>query len=440
MSWLTVDRTAGGEVRVVPGTTPEIPEPATTRPVFAQAGLDVAGAVLTWPAPGDPGPPTALVHDGARAQQWLWALYGPQAAAAVAACADGRSGPVTVPAGPADPRLSADATRLALGLWAARWWPASDRDGIPAPPADLLGLELAALGHRCQQLFDGSGDQVDDSAVDLLDAHRAAIGPLLRWWRTADDRAQFAAPVPVPAQVEEVLRLVDALADLAGLDGPELRLLREEFDGAAPAGGPREGELSPLSGFGALFARPGGYALAAGGPVTGAGAGAGSGSGSGRVIARGVGQCDWRRYPPGFVDAAEEAVTWTARAEGSGRRIEVEALAGAVVPADGVLLVAQVRVDGEPAGRVPLARRDDVWFGRADLVLPEAAAARIEVDVLLPGFGGSEDGPPAPAADREAVRTLARHRLSMAAGPVPYDSPARPFLSEIAATDAAEDF
>lgn len=122
-------------------------------PDFTRAVLDVAGAVLTWPVLGAPGPPSAEVHDRGRAQQWLWALYGERVATAVhdrtAAEPDG----VRVAADPTD--LAGSAARLALGHWAARWWPASYPDGIPALEADVLGLELAALTHRCQQLFDG---------------------------------------------------------------------------------------------------------------------------------------------------------------------------------------------------------------------------------------------------------------------------------------------
>lgn len=50
------------------------------------------------------------------------------------------------------------------------------------------------------------------------------------------------------------------------------------------------------------------------------------------MIARGSGTNDWCRYPPGFVDAAENAVSWTAYALGADRRIEVEVVAGIAAP------------------------------------------------------------------------------------------------------------
>lgn len=165
------------------------------------------------------------------------------------------------------------------------------------------------------------------------------------------------------------------------------------------------------------------------------------------MIARGSGTNDWRRCPPGFVDAAEDSVSWTARALGARRRIEVEVVAHVTAPVDGVPLVAEVRVNGGRPNRVPLARRDDVWTGRADLDqprgqdLPSATAPpRIEVGVLLPGFdpGPGPDG----RADRDAVRALARRRLTDAARSRPYDADGtEPFLAEtLAAAATSEDY
>ncbi|NEC85364.1 hypothetical protein [Streptomyces sp. SID12501] len=395
-------------------------------PAFTRAVLDVAGAVLTWPVLGDPGMPSAEVHDAGRAQQWVWALYGERVAAAVHDCAAGQ-------AGHADARVTAEVTalagaaaRLGLGHWAARWWPTSYADGIPALEPDLLGLELAALTHRCQQLFDDEGDQPDDCVDQLIEEHRAALDPLIQWWRATPQSADAAR------QLEGVLRLIDDAADSAGLDGPALRHLHSSLEGRGPGAAPVD--------LGALFARRAGYALAAGEQlVTG-----------GRVIARGSGVNDWRRYPPGFVDATENAVSWTARALGTLRRIEVEALADPAAPTTGIPLVAEVQVNGGGPHRVPLTRRDDLWTGHSDLSsdLPAGVSApRIEVGVLLPGF---DPGPGTPGesdgrAERDAVRALARRRLAVAARPPAYDasphgSCSAPFLAETAATATDEDY
>jgi hypothetical protein len=320
--------------------------------------------------------------------------------------------------------LAGAAARLGFAHWAARWWPASYTDGIPMLEPDVLGLESAALTHQCQQLFDDFGDQPDDCVPELIEEHRAGLGPLIQWWISAPQ------PADTGRHLENVLRLIDDAADGAGLDGPDLRELRSALE--------RGRARTPLD-PGALFARQDGYALAAGNaPVSG-----------GRVVARGSGTNDWRRYPPGFVDAAEDSVSWTARALGARRQIEVEVVAHVAAPVEGALLVAEVQVNGGPPRRVPLARRDDVWTGRADLDLsphldrPTTTSPPVEVAVLLPGFDPGTG--PGGRADRDAVRALARRRLAAAAQPSAsddvYHTVAAPFLAEtLAATATSEDY
>ncbi|WP_329263777.1 hypothetical protein OG223_48830 [Streptomyces sp. NBC_01478] len=409
MAWAAVDvhvaRDGDGTIRITTG-------PGASSDV-TRAVLDVAGAVLAWPVLAAPGPPTAEIHDVGRAQQWLWAVYGERTAAAVHACAAGELADVRV--APDRTALADSAARLGFGHWAARWWPASHLDGIAALEPDLLGLELASLTHECQQLFDDEGDQPDDCVAELIEDHQAALDPLIRWW-------QATPPSTEPARrLERVLRSVDDAADSAGWDGQALRGLREALNRPR-----RDGiAVDPV----ALFARHGGYALAAGDPLVS----------GGRVIARGAGTNDWRRYPPGFVDASETAVSWTARALGARRRIEVEVVAHSAAPVAGALLVAEVGVDAGRPSRVPLARRDDMWSGRADLELPAAGEtrSRIEIGVLLPGFdpGPGPDG----GADRDAIRALVRRRLAAAAAAdvpnsPPHEGTSGPFLAEIAAT------
>ncbi|MFJ6086918.1 hypothetical protein ACIQI8_36585 [Streptomyces sp. NPDC092369] len=411
-----ITRDEDGTVRLA-GTSAE--------PAFTRAVLDVAGAVLTWPVLGPTGLPAAEIHDVGQAQQWLWAVYGERTAAAVYAFASGD--PAAEPALPEQPSALAEAAaRLAFGHWAARWWPTSYLDGIPALEPDLLGLELAALTHECQQLFDESGELAD---AELLEEHLAALDPLIRWQRSA-------AP---PGQLDRVLRLIDDAADNAGLDGESLRRLRSALEqDHRPAA--TSFDLAELS------ARRQEFALAAGSLRTA----------TGRVVARGSGTNDWCRYPPGFVDAAENAVSWTAYALGAGRRIEVEVVADIAAPMGGVHLAAEVHVDSSPPNRVRLARQEDVWVGGADLDIPASTTPGIEVGVLLPGFD------PGPGADeraaREAVRALARHRLGVAAAPqdseaaqalhrseaaqAPHGSEAahpEPFLAEIVAAAAVEE-
>lgn len=162
------------------------------------------------------------------------------------------------------------------------------------------------------------------------------------------------------------------------------------------------------------------------------------------MIARGSGTNDWRRYPPGFVDASETAVSWTARALGARRQIEVEVVAHSAAPVAAVPLAAEVRVNDGPRNRVPLSRRVDVWTGRAELDLPAGETQpRIELGVLLPGF---DPGPgPEGGVDRDSVRALVRRRLATAAQPLasnspPHDGSSGPFLAEIAAATTDEDY
>ncbi|MEV5853458.1 MULTISPECIES: hypothetical protein [Streptomyces] len=377
-------------------------------PAFTRAVLEVAGAVLTWPVLGPTGLSAAEIHDVGQAQQWLWAVYGERVAAAVDAVASGApAAELTLPERPT--ALAESAARLALGHWAARWWPTSYLDGIPALEPDVLGLELAALTHECQQLLDESAEL---EGLELLEEHLAALDPLIRWRQSAD----------APRQLDRALRLTGDAADNAGLDGEALRHLRSALDQD------HRPTATPLD-LAELFLRHQEFTLTAGALRTA----------SGRVIARGSGTNDWCRYPPGFVDAAENAVSWTAYAFGADRRIEVEVVAGIAAPVGGVHLAAEVRVDGGPPNRVPLARRDDVWTGRVDLDIPASTTPSMEVGILLPGFD------PGPGADdraaREAVRVLARHRLGVATAP--HDSEAahpEPFLAEIAAAAVEEDF
>ncbi|MGW1214441.1 hypothetical protein ACWD5F_32935 [Streptomyces sp. NPDC002499] len=383
-------------------------------PAFTRAVLDVAGAVLTWPVLDPTGLPTAEIHDVGQAQQWLWAVYGEGTAAAVDAFASGA--PAAEPTLPEQPTALAEAAaRLALGHWAARWWPTSHLEGIPALEPDVLGLELAALTHECQQLFDAPGEL---EGAELLEEHLAALDPLIRWRRSATP----------PRQLDRVLGLIDDAADNAGLDGEALRHLRSALEqDHRPAA-----TTATTLDLAELFVPQQEFALAAGSLHTA----------TGRVVARGSGTNDWCRYPPGFVDAAENAVSWTAYALGAERRIEVEVVADSAAPMGGVHLAAEVRVDDSPPNRVLLARQEDTWAGRADLDIPASTTPGIEVGILLPGFdpgpGAADD-----RAAREAVRALARHRLGLAAAPHDGEAahPDHPFLAEIvAATAMEEDF
>ncbi|MDX3002758.1 hypothetical protein PWY87_13810 [Kribbella solani] len=353
------------------GTISLVPAAPTTGTAdFTHAVLDVAGAVLTWSVLDGPTLPTAHIHDPVSAQQWLWALYSEQVATAEVAVV------TEVPA------LARTAGRLAFAHWAARWWPASYLDGIPDLNPAVLALETAALTHQCQQLFDD-----DDCIPELIEEHQSALVPLLHWLHSPSITS------PVARQLVEVLRLIDDAADCAGLDSLALRTLHASL-----------AQESDITSANELIARKSGYALAAGAQH----------AGTGRLIARGNGINDWRRYPPGFVDAAEEAISWTLRAQGARRQLDIEVVAHPSAPT-GTPLAAEVRL---PAGsrpdqaeppRIRLTRQDDSWTGQADITLPSPEQLLIGVEVLLPGFdpGAAADA----SADRAAIRNLARERM-----------------------------
>jgi hypothetical protein len=210
------------------------------------------------------------------------------------------------------------------------------------------------------------------------------------------------------------------------LDGQSLRHLRSSLTQPQPDAT----SVDPVS----LFVRHDDYALTAGEPLVA----------GGRLIARGAGTNDWRRYPPGFVDASETAVSWAARALGARRQIEIEVVAHIAAPVTAVPLAAEVRVNEGPPNRVSLSRQVDVWTGRADLDLPAGETQpRIEIGVLLPGFDpGPETGG---GADRDSIRALVRRRLATGAQPIasnshPHNGTSGPFLAEIAAATTDEDY
>lgn len=142
--------------RIGPGlwsiAPPGSPTPADTDPGLDTAVLEVAGGHLSWSVLAPPQIPAAILHDLDTAQEWLWALYG----AAVAVAADEYSGPVELPARPERPELAAAVRRLGYAHWAARWWPASTVDGIPALDAAELEGEIAELSEICESVVAGA--------------------------------------------------------------------------------------------------------------------------------------------------------------------------------------------------------------------------------------------------------------------------------------------
>ncbi|MFI6869047.1 hypothetical protein [Nocardia sp. NPDC050406] len=133
---------------VAPAGASTVLEPSADLDVLV---LEVAGAHLTWNLLAGHRIPAAVIHDVERAQEWLWAIYGESLAVSLH---DSYSATVTPE--PALPPLAVSAWRLAYAHWAARWWPASTLDDIPALDPALLDRETATLTEECESLVDGA--------------------------------------------------------------------------------------------------------------------------------------------------------------------------------------------------------------------------------------------------------------------------------------------
>lgn len=235
----------------------------------------------------------------------------------------------------------------------------------------------------------------------LAYAHWAA-----RWWpaSTVDGIAALD-----PGLLDREIATLTEECDLV-LDGADAQLPGQEAAGA------------PVS------ARADDYALAAGGtPGDRLGA---------LVIGRGGGGWDWRRCPPGLLDASEGAVSWELfRAEG-GTLVRVE-----VVAAPDMTHEVPAHLRPHALVRTAAGDRDielellgDSWIGTSALASENLAG----VEVYVPGVGPAAPGPDDPD-QRRRVRELAAGRLRLAALP---DGSAdlAPLLAETAAAAMDTDF
>ena len=271
----------------------------------------------------------------------------------------------------------------------------------------VFGEEVAlavAAGSGTEISVAPARPRVADGARRLAYAHWAA-----RWWPTST---------------------IDALPPLdEGLLNGEIATLVEECDLLV------DGDDSVAATGPALAERPGradDYALAAGAatptlPST-------------LVLARGTTGSDWRRYPPGLVDASERAVSWeVVRAAGNTTvRVSVVAAPGLSEP-----VPEHVRphaLIGTAAGTADIALQlsGDVWFGES--AAPPGSEAGVSVDVHLPGFGVTGHPDVGGSEVRERVRALVRRRLRRAAETAPDDGPDAPLLAEVAAAASDSDF
>ncbi|AWK75015.1 hypothetical protein CBI38_29120 [Rhodococcus oxybenzonivorans] len=352
---VTVRAVAGDLWVITPGDAPSVLD---DDPGIDVAVLEVAGGHLSWSVLTEPAPPTAVIDDVTSAQDWVWALYGEAVALALAepavalAPAEPGGSVHEVEYRPARPRLAANVRRLAFALWAARWWPASTIDAIPALDDALLDRDIAGLVDDCESVVAGA------------DAVLMAVPP-----RSAGNSA----------------RAED-------------------------------------------------YALAAG-TATAVRAGT-------LVLARGTGGTDWRRCPPGLIDASERAVSWEVQRVAGTTSVRV-AVVGAPNLAGAV--ATHLRPRATVAGADPVHTADvelhligDTWVGDTDA--PPGSEQGVTVNVYLPGFGGNLHPALGGRDVRDRIRDLARQRLQRAAAPDSDDDSDVPLLAEIDAAASESDF
>jgi hypothetical protein len=340
--------------------------------------LEVVGGHLSWSLFGDESVPAAVLDDVEAAQDWVWAVYGEEVASAVA---DNRLRALT--AAPARPESAAALRRLAYAHWASRWWPASTLDAIPALDPRLLAEEIAALSERCEMM-------IDDADAGLA----------------TEDIADGGGTAP---------------NDRPGSGDFDL------FD--APQGRGIEGDSAAI---GRTTGRAEDYALAAGGAE----------SSDGLIVARGSGGWDWRRCPPGILDAGESAVSWQVTRAAGESTVRISVVASpdcrGTVPQHLRPHAWVAPADAPPARTLsadaefttPLHRRGDAWIGSVRTSgIPESPP---EITIFVPGVGPA-DPPRDESGARDRIRRFARARLT--------EHPADQRLTaETAAAETDEDF
>ncbi|MGW6423417.1 hypothetical protein ACWF82_12140 [Nocardia sp. NPDC055053] len=341
--------------------------------------LEVTGGHLSWSLLAAQSLPAAVLDDPESAQDWLWAVYGEDAALAVAdvtALADADDADAdadldvakqhTLAAMPARPELVIALRRLAYAHWAARWWPASTVDGIPALDPDLLATEISELTDTCDTALDGA----DAEPFTRPDSPNQG---------TARDRDHRSSESPNRTTSRGTAR-------------DDIR------------------ELSETSG------RVDDYALAAGGSTMG---------GDGLIIARGSGEWDWRRCPPGILDAGENAMSWQVARAAETSAVQVSVVAAPdcrrMIP-EHLRPHARVRsAQPAPMDRAGISPLDDVefttplhllgdaWTGSVQI--PGAPETSPEITIFVPGVGPAD--PPRDESEvRAQIRRFARLRLT----------------------------
>ncbi|MFF3574609.1 hypothetical protein [Nocardia jiangxiensis] len=165
-------------------------------------------------------------------------------------------------------------------------------------------------------------------------------------------------------------------------------------------------------------------------------AGPGAAATDSLIVARGIGGWDWRRCPPGIVDASERAVSWEVRRRSGDTAVEVVVVA-APQTSSGVPLHLRPRAlvrTTAAATDVELTLTDDTWTGTAPA--PTGWESTVAVDIYVPGVGPSDAADPDEPRIRGQIRDFVTARVRDAAD-APDDTL---LLAEIAAAATETDF
>ncbi|MBL1074752.1 hypothetical protein JK358_10115 [Nocardia sp. 2] len=220
----------------------------------------------------------------------------------------------------------------------------------------------------------------------------------------ADDQEGMAEAAPaLPALAVSARRLAYAhwasrwwpastLDGIAALDQAlldrDIAALTEECESLVDGA---DALVAPISEPVESLLRASDYALAAGDELPA----------GGLILARGAGGWDWRRCPPGLVDASERAVSWQVLRDNGTTTVAISAVAApgmraAVLPH--LRPWAHVEFAGGEANTA-LSQAGDAWTGT---MITTGSPTR--VDIYVPGFGPRVEPDPASRADPSSAR------------------------------------
>lgn len=159
-------------------TLDDAPPPSAHRPhPECTALIEARGALLHWDVLDRHAHPAAEIHDEDLAADWLWEIYGPDAATAIL------NGASDIDTDWESPALDA-ARRLAHLRWAEAWWPSSHAAAIPALDIGLLRAEAAWRTAGVEHLLDDE-EAVERALAEADAAAAEALDPVLSGELTA---------------------------------------------------------------------------------------------------------------------------------------------------------------------------------------------------------------------------------------------------------------